>query len=168
MKVFLPILFSLLNLALVGCYSQFTSARQQQDITNLPKTFNVLEKLQVRDYRNQDWCKNIAYKGGNFSNNNKQSTCNLFTGQAKEFDSQSDRDFQAVNGAITNANIQIHYMSAEYDRTGKLTQAEFNLVQCSCAYVYSPAYKQLPPSQPKEVEYTVINQDWYFVMSDWN
>jgi hypothetical protein len=168
MKVFLPILFSLFNLALVGCDSQFTLARQQRDIANLPQTFNILEKLQVRDYRNQDWCKNIAYKGGKFSNNNGRSTCNLFEGHAKEFDSQSDHDFQAVDRAITNANIKIYYMSAEYDRTGKLTQAEYTLAQCPCTYVYSPAYKQLPPNQGKEMEYTAINQDWYFEITDWN
>jgi hypothetical protein len=165
MKAKLLLLSSLL---LAGCNPEVTIEIQRRDVTNLPKAFSILEQLQVQAYRNQDWCKNIFYKGGKYSNNNEATTCNLFDGKAKAFDSQTERDFKAVEGTINSTNVRLHYFSAEYEKAGKLIQADFDLAQCPCSYTYSPNYTKLPEDIPNEMEYSAVNKDWYFVKRDWN
>jgi hypothetical protein len=158
----------LLSMLLAGCNSKITPQQQKLDIANLPKAFSVLEQLQVHDYRNQDWCKNIAYKYGKFSKTTHPSTCNLFEGTPKSFDSQADRDFKSVAQTIASTGVNLDYLSIEYGKTRKLTKAEFNVTGCGCSYVYSPSYEKLPTNLGREIQYTALSQDWYFVLSDWN
>jgi hypothetical protein len=164
MKAKLLLLSSLL---LVGCSLGITKERQKQDATNLPKAFSILEQLQVQAYRNQDWCKNIFYKGGKFSNNNEATTCNLFDGKAKPF-AQAQGDFKIVESAIASTGLELHYFSADYGKGGKLIRADFDLAECPCTYTYSPNYSKLPEDIPREMEYSAVNKDWYFVKRDWN
>ncbi|HEY9695867.1 MAG TPA: hypothetical protein V6D10_01150 [Trichocoleus sp.] len=42
--------------------SVFSSRNQQ--VQNLETAFAMIEQYHVTDYRNQDWCRNIAYAGG--------------------------------------------------------------------------------------------------------
>jgi putative NIF3 family GTP cyclohydrolase 1 type 2 len=148
-----------------GCATSTSQAQQQQETDSLVKTFKTLETLQVQEYRNQDWCKNIAYHHGKFSNT-KISTCNLFKGNPKAFDEQASQDFQAVAEAVSRTHVSLYLISdMKYDQQGHLRQAEFHLIDCSCYYVYSPRYK-LPPDIPAERLHTIINQDWYFVQQD--
>jgi hypothetical protein len=103
MKAKLLLLSSLL---LVGCSTEITVERQNRDVANLPKAFSILEQLQVQAYRNQDWCKNIFYRAGKFSNN-QAATCNLFDGKAKAL-AQAQRDFKAVETAIASTGLKLH------------------------------------------------------------
>lgn len=118
-------------------------------------------------YRNQDWCQNIAYQYGKFSNT-ERSTCNLFQGKPKAFDVRASNDFKTVAEAASSTGVPLYLiLDLKYSKQGKLNQAKFHLTNCSCYYVYSPNYHKLPEDIPNERRYTIINQDWYFVQQDW-
>jgi hypothetical protein len=157
---------AVLNILLVSCGIP-NSAQHQRDVANLPKVFSTLQSLKVKAYRNQDWCKNVAYQRGNFSNNLKASTCNLFDGIPIGMDDKSRQDFQTISSAMATTGVNIHFLSAKYDRSDRLIGAEFNLsTPCRCSYVYQPKFDRLPESMKGEMEYTAINSDWYFVWQD--
>jgi hypothetical protein len=157
----------LLNFLLISC-GRPGAADHQRDVANLPKIFSVLKTLKVKAYRNQDWCQNISYKGGNFSSNLEASTCNLFEDKPVSMNDRAKQDFQAVSNAMATTGVSIHYLSAKYDSSDRLIEAEFNLSTiCRCSYVYQPQYT-LPNNMGGEMEFTAINPDWYFVWEDWN
>jgi hypothetical protein len=162
------LLFALLSFSLMSCGIPSTSD-QQRDAASLPKVFDTLQTLKVEAYRNQDWCKNVAYQRGKFSGNLKSTTCNLFDGTPQPMDSQATQDFQAIARSMATTGVSIHFLSAQYDSSNHLTGAEFHLATlCRCSYVYSPQYNHLPENMTGEMEFTAINSDWYFVWADWN
>lgn len=162
------LLFTIINILLVGCGVPGVG-QHQRDVANLPKVFSSLQALKVKDYRNQDWCKNIAYKRGAFSNNIMSTTCNLFDGKPIAMDEQAKQDFQTISDAMSTTGVGIHYLSASYDSADRLVGATFNLSTiCRCSYVYHPRYDRLPENMQGEMEFTAINPDWYFVWEDWN
>jgi hypothetical protein len=159
---------AILNILLFGCGVPGTG-EHQRDIAKLPQVFSALQALKVKNYRNQDWCKNIAYKRGNFSGNLTSTTCNLFDGKPISMDERAKQDFQTISNAMATTGVGIHYLSASYDSTDRLVGATFNLSTiCRCSYVYRPRYGRLPKNMQGEMEYTAINPDWYFVWEDWN
>jgi hypothetical protein len=166
--IFRYLQFAILNILLVSCGVPGAS-QHQRDVANLPKVFSALQTLKVKDYRNQDWCKNIAYKRGNFSNNLTATTCNLFDGKPVAMDDPAKQDFQTIADAMATTGVGIHYLSANYDAAGRLVGANFNLsTMCRCSYVYHPNYDRLPENMQGEMEHTAINSDWYFTWEDWN
>jgi hypothetical protein len=166
--IFRYLQFAILNILLVGCGIPGAS-EHQRDVANLPKVFSALQVLKVKDYRNQDWCKNIAYKRGGFSSNLTSTTCNLFDGKPIAMDERAKQDFQTIATAMATTGVGIDRLSANYDSADRLVGATFNLSTiCRCSYVYRPSYKRLPENMQGEMEYTAINPDWYFVWEDWN
>jgi hypothetical protein len=159
---------TLLNILLVSCGIP-NSVQHQRDVKNLPKVFSTLQTLKVKAYRNQDWCKNIAYQRGLFSSNIETSACNLFDGKSIAMDDRAKQDFQTISNAMATTGVNIHFLSAKYDRSNRLIGATFNLsTPCRCSYIYEPGYTQLPENFKGELEYTAINSDWYFLWEDWN
>jgi hypothetical protein len=151
----------LLNILLVSC-SIPNAVQHQRDVANLPKVFSTLQNLQVKAYRNQDWCKNIAYKRGGFSSNLKASTCNLFDERPIAMDDRAQQDFQTIASSMATTGVNIHFLSAQYDRSDRLIEARFSLSRCYCSYVYYPRYPPLHNIEGK-MESTAINSDWFFV-----
>jgi hypothetical protein len=140
---------------LIARCSEPNQFSKRRDVANLPTIFHQLEKLKITAYRNQDWCKNIAYQRGKFSNNLRSTTCNLFEGQPQTMDPRAEQDFQEISLRLTAIGASIRYLSAKYDTL------------CRCSYIYQPGYT-LPPNMGGEMEYTAINSNWYFVWEDWN
>ena len=161
------LLIILVGFSVTGCYANVPLIRQI-DVTNLSKVFGPLEVLKVEDYRNQDWCKNIAYQRGKFSENLESTTCNLFEGQPKPMDDRARQDFQVIARSVAATGVNIDFLSAQYSPAHRLIRADFQLSGfCRCSYVYSPRY-HLPQDLKGEMEFTAINADWYFVWEDWN
>jgi hypothetical protein len=160
--------FAILNMLLVGCGVP-GAGEHQRDVANLPQVFSALQALKVKNYRNQDWCKNIAYNRGGFSSNLTRTTCNLFDGKPIAMDERAKQDFQTIATAMAKTGVGIDRLSANYDSADRLVGATFNLSTiCRCSYVYHPSYQRLPENMQGEMEYTAINPDWYFVWEDWN
>lgn len=163
--------FAVAAIALTSCSHQPSHRQMQRDTHNLTRAFAALENHQVVAYRNQDWCKNIVYKRGRFSDQPHQSTCNLFPKEPQIFDAQAVKDFDEVATAIANTQVDLHYITGlDYDAEGTLTQAQFHLATSFSrySYVYAPNYQALPPNFENEIEHTAINEDWYAVREDWN
>lgn len=166
--IFRHLQFVILTILLVGCGVPDPN-RHQRDVASLPQVFSALQALKVKNYRNQDWCKNIEYHRGAFSGNLKSTTCNLLDGKPVAMDDRAEQDFQAIATAMATTGVGIHYLSANYDSADRLVGATFNLSTiCRCSYVYRPRYKRIPENMQGEIEYTAINPDWYFVWEDWN
>lgn len=162
-------LFVLVGFVLFSCQQSPAQqqAQRQRNVDRLSQSFSALEQLQVQAYRNQDWCKNIFYRRGKFSNNIDRSTCNLFAGTPQPFDAQAQQDFATIEQAIAATGVKLLYISTlKYTANRSLSGADFTL-EGGSEYVYEPAYT-LPENIPNEREYTAVNSDWYFVSSDWN
>lgn len=164
------LLWLLVGLILFSCRPDPAQVRSQgqRDVDRLSASFSTLEQLQVKFYRNQDWCKNISYPRGSFSDNLESSTCNLFSGKPQPFDGQAQQDFEQVASAIAATNVKLLYiLDIKYAADRTLIGAEFTLPS-GHEYVFAPAYKVLPESLPNEREYSPINENWYFIRNDWN
>jgi len=163
--------FAVVAIALTSCSQQPSHRQMQRETHNLTRAFATLETHQVTAYRNQDWCKNIVYKRGKFSDQPHRSTCNLFPEDLQIFDAQAIKDFDEVATAVDHTQVDLHYITRlDYDAEGALAQAQFHLATpfSRYSYVYAPNYQALPPNIANEIEHTTINEDWYAVWEDWN
>ena len=98
--IFNLIQLAVLNILLVSCGIP-NPAQRQRDVANLPKVFSTLQTLKVKNYRNENSCKNIAYQRGLFSSN-LESTCNLFHGVPIAMDDRAKQDFQTISSTGGN------------------------------------------------------------------
>jgi hypothetical protein len=170
-KFSLIFIFIILIIIFTSSSCDISTGDKLQRVKELESIFPILAKYKVQAYRNQDWCKNIYYGKGKFSNNNKQSTCNLFTGQAEEFNEQANIDFQIIGKALRTINLNILYFDIKYDENNNIKYAEFNIDCLKCSrdsFVYSFNYTNLPENQGKELQYLKINNNWYYLTEDWN
>ena len=152
-------------------WSQPDQDRMTRDVASLHKVLPTLEQLQVEEFRNQDWCRNLAYSGGRFSNT-LQTTCNLFDGSPVDFTSKANADFARIADALNSSGVWIHLVwQVQYDAAGRATYAEFDLNPAPWdshrwSYVYDPG-GPLPADMVNEESYTRIDSDWYFHWEDW-
>lgn len=160
-----PLLIGLLlTVSLTACAG---SRDPQADVERLTSTLPVLQQLKVENYRNQDWCKNIAYPQGKFSNNRQSPTCNLSNETFQPFTEPANQAFGQVASAIQQTQVPLYAVAIDYGSDGSIRRARFSLTQPG-GYVYEPGYKTLPESLPDELEYQPVNQDWYRYWQDWN
>lgn len=136
----------------------------------LERVLPLLDELGVQEYRNQDWCRTLDYRGGAFSTNLESSTCNLFEETPVEFTEQGDRDFNAVRAALAGTGVRIRMVSRLPAIDEWKARTEFNAIGGdfdSWYYVYESGYV---PHETIEGEWvpTWIDADWFFVWMDWN
>ncbi|MBK7994688.1 MAG: hypothetical protein IPK14_15290 [Blastocatellia bacterium] len=139
-----------------------------QKIKDLEQLFNLIEKYQVKDFRNQDWCKNINYIKGKYAKTSKESTCILFEGETKEFNKEAEEDFNLIARELEKTKADVLFFSIKLENN-KIATAEFNINCgfCRPSYVYEPNYK-LPENMGQEMIFSRIDNNWYLVEEDWN
>jgi hypothetical protein len=146
-------------------------ARMSRDTASLRDVIRVLEQMQVQQFRNQDWCRNITYAGGSFSNS-LEDTCNVFGAQPHDFTPEANAALARVADALNASGVWVYFvLQVEYDDAGRLTHAEFDLAEAPWrfdrwSYVYAPG-EPLPPDMPNDEIYTRIDSDWYYHWGDW-
>ena len=156
--------------SLVSFGSSIFSSRLR-DVHNLAHTLSLIEQSDMQAFRNQGWCKNIAYSRGRFSSNTQSATCNLFAGTPQPFDAQARADFDAIAHRLAATGVRVTWLISTFDASGRLQSVEFEIDCILCqrmAYVYAPGYGTLPDTIPEEVWFTAINDDWYLREEDWN
>jgi hypothetical protein len=151
-------------------WTQPDQNRMTRDVASLRQVLPALAELRLADYRNQDWCRSIAYSGGRFSNT-QESTCNLFDGATAEFTIQADADFARVADALDRSGVWVYWVSIQYDEHGRIVYAEFDLVPppwifVYWSYVFDPG-APLPEDTANDQWFTRIDSDWYFRLMDW-
>lgn len=160
----LPLLTGLLlAVGLTACGARDPEA----DTDRLSRILPLLQQFRVEAYRNQDWCKNIAYRQGKFSNNRESNTCNRFDGTPQPFTDQAGQTFDQIATALEQTRVPLYAIQVKYAPDGTIRQVEFRLAN-SGGYLYHPGYKFLPTSLANELEYKAVNQDWYRYWQDWN
>ncbi|MEW6734273.1 MAG: hypothetical protein AB1489_23305 [Acidobacteriota bacterium] len=168
-QLLLLLLIVIVMTGMVSCRSLFEN--RDRDVRNLEKIFATIKQYQAQAYRNQDWCKNLYYLRGKFSNNNEASTCNLFPGPAQAFDNQATSDFASLAKQLASTGVQILFFEVKFDDQGEIKNAQFQLDCSFCSrprYVYEPHYGNLPEDMRNEIWHTKINENWYLVEEDWN
>jgi rubredoxin len=162
--------FCVLSWWLTGWFV-FGVRNASHDVSRLEKTFPVVQSLRVATFRDQDWCRNLDYSKGKYSNVLEEfNTCNLFPGKAQAFDDQASEDFSRVRQALSSSGVPIRSINANYRETGELQSAEFHIdcLWCRRWYIYNPAYGVLPKPPSADTKYTRINDNWYLADEDWN
>ncbi len=138
-------------------------------VGQLEKLLPGLEQTQTNAYRNQSWCKNIAYSYGNFSDTEFPSTCNLFEGEANPFDETAKAAFNDLRRTLLLTGVNINFLNVYVE--GETTWlADFSLGCWLCSrtrYVYEPGYV-LQEDIPNEMSFNAVNENWYVVNEDWN
>jgi hypothetical protein len=138
-------------------------------IAHLEQTLPWIEDQRLSAYRNQSWCKTIAYQAGAFSETKQPKTCNLFDGESLPFSSQARADFQALRQKLRVTGARVAFINAYYS-SDSLQSVEFNLNCLWCPrtrYVFEPNYA-LPEDLGGEIWYQPVNQDWYQMSEEWN
>lgn len=141
-----------------------------RNVQSIEQSFALLEQYHVYAYRNQNWCKNMYYDRGAFSDNTA-STCNLFMPTPQPFDVQATTDFDKIAQALSHTSVNIITANVAFNSLGKVQDAQFTVhcYLCTCIfcespkYIFMPQYENLPEGDPSEMWYTKINQDWYMV-----
>jgi hypothetical protein len=149
----------------------------------IPKTFAVqqlervlpqLEQLQLEAYRNQSWCKNIAYSYGKFSESRHPTTCDLFDGIPQPFDDRATGDFQTLRQTFLFTGVRIRFVNLYYenetveDKRVRLAAFHLECFWCSrTRYVYEPYYV-LQQDMGFEMWFDAVNETWYEFNEDWN
>lgn len=149
--------------------SVFSSRNQQ--VQNLETAFAMIEQYHVTDYRNQDWCRNIAYAGGQFSDTTHPPTCNLFEGPAPSFTPAATAVFNSITQVLRQSGVRIMFFDADFNAAGRIRSARFDIDCFLCGrlgYQYQPNYGVVPEDIPDEMWFTPINHNWYKVKEDWN
>jgi hypothetical protein len=138
-------------------------------VGQLERVLPSLEQLRLEAYRNQGWCKNIAYDYGKFSETSHPTTCNLFDGTAQPFDEQARRDFQTLKQRFLFTGVHIRFVNVYYDgETIRLAEFHLECFWCSrTRYVYEPNHV-LQEDFGSEMWFDAINETWYQVNEDWN
>lgn len=138
-------------------------------IVQLEKLLPRLGQEQTTAYRNQSWCKNIAYSYGKFSDTDSPSTCNLFEGEAEPFDKTAKATFNDLRQTLLLTGVNINFLNV-YFEDEKIRMADFSLGCWFCSrtrYVYEPGYV-LQEDFGDEMWFDAINKNWYMVNEDWN
>jgi hypothetical protein len=162
----------LIAVLLISCNSKPSPSQQVGDVAKLPSSFPVIERLQLVAY-GTDAQEIFHYRRGGLSKSGSSRT--YFDAETRTqksfppFDAQAQADLTALEDAIAKTGVRITGISGlKYDSEGKIVFAEFHLSDfVRFHYVYSPNYKPLPTSN-RDSKYTRINDDWYFVVEDWN
>ncbi len=125
------------------------------------RVFPAMEQLRVTDYRSQDWCRNIVYTRGAFSETTHPTTCNLFDDTPRDFDTDAQRDFDAFAEELRQAGVAIDWLDAEYGSGGTLVRASFESATIGGyrGYLYEPGYAL--PGDDYKIRYLPIDHDWY-------
>ncbi|HLY12910.1 MAG TPA: hypothetical protein VKR24_01065 [Candidatus Limnocylindrales bacterium] len=139
----------------------------------LEGVFPTLEQLKVAGFRNQDWCQFIDYPRGSFTNIlDPDSTCNLFDGRPQSFDGTASADFQHVKEALDNSGVGLFMVwNIEYDTNGQITTAEFEVTAGDFdrfSYLYDRDNTISKEPNPDTIVTDRINDDWWFMSTDWN
>ncbi|MCA9796161.1 MAG: hypothetical protein KC910_30345 [Candidatus Eremiobacteraeota bacterium] len=156
-------LFVTLLLSLAGCAP---NANHAQRIKHLEGLFPQLSSLQVTAYRNQDWCRNLAYQRGNFSQSTHPSTCNLFEGKVGPFDPKAQADFESIASALGGDRPRVLWLNIDYQE-GKIRTAEFALDTSTTreSYLYT---HDTPEDLDGEIMHKPLGGHWYLRLEDWN
>lgn len=166
MKNFLKLILVFSLLIQLSC--NHYKSNVEQKVKNLEQLFVLIEKYQIKNFRNQDWCKNINYIKGKYSKTSNPSTCILFEGEAKEFNKESEEDFNLIAKELEKTKTDVLFFSIKFE-DNKIITAEFNIDCgfCRPSYIYQPNYK-LPENMGKEMIFSKIDNNWYLVEEDWN
>jgi hypothetical protein len=142
----------------------------RRDVSTLRQVLPVLAELQVTEFRDQDWCRNLAYGQGRFSSNNEQVTCNLFNGTGEPFDADADADFKVIADALRATGLTVIIVDSGYDHDGRVESAVFELQSPGLTgywrYIYRPG-ERVTDDEYSETRTTPIDADWYFQWEDW-
>jgi hypothetical protein len=155
--------------ALLACQSGVDPRPHANEIArSLQVSLPTLRDLRVTAWRSQDWCRNIAYERGAFSETDSPTTCDLFGERPDLFDDQAERDFGKVSAAMDATGYEVWYVNTSVGADGQVTQATFVLPCPRCevlGFVYEPGYV-LEESYPPELRITAVDADWWYWEED--
>lgn len=155
-------------LVLNSAFSFFPS--DVDKVRNLQVVFPIIEKYEVKYYKNESGCKKIEYMRGRFSND-RNSRCNWYDGRGPSFDKQAERDFEVLAKALATSGLNVRWLDeVQFDSSSKIRYGHFYLscFLCKKRYVYSPNPAELPGEVPGELWVKRINYDWYTIDESWN
>ena len=96
---------------LLGCRGPDYSRKEAQAFSSV---VHEVAAMRVTAYRNQDWCKNLQYERGTFSETDFPTTCNIFTAIPVPFDDQAKSDFEWVRSILSANGVAPTYFELDY------------------------------------------------------
>jgi len=130
--------------------------------SDLELSFPVLARLGVTAYRDQDWCKVLAYARGSFSETTEHSTCDLFQGRPSKFDPQAQADFEQVRATLIETGISPSYVTVEY-LDGAVLTAVFEVGCGGCdvgRYIYEAGRVAASPELGPGSSQVILAPHW--------
>jgi hypothetical protein len=150
-----------------GCNQDRATAPSAEDIASLGSILPILASEKLETFRNLDWCRVLRYGPGAFAESESPSTCVTFDStETRQFDSAAAQDFDRFAGAFEEAGVPLTYVGAEFDGSGHLTHAAFEIACQGCASgVYFFTAPGLPNSVP-EGYFVQVTPEWRWAPDD--
>lgn len=137
-------------------------------VSQLEQTLHFLQQQGLTSYRNQSWCKHLAYARGKFSETPQASTCNLFEGEAQAFSPEAEASFASIRQRLRASGLRVAFIISALREDDLMYEFHLNCWVCArTRLVYAPGYT-LPEDTKGEIWYQPINRNWYQVNEDWN
>jgi hypothetical protein len=132
-------------------------------VRRLEAALPVLSVLHVTEFRDQDWCVNLAYARGAYSRTTSHSTCDLFPGAALDFDGQASSDLQLLRDAFHKAGVKPIYGEVVWAPDGTVTSAYFEVECVGCAtgrYIFDSAGAQISEEPGEGTTEIRVSDNW--------
>jgi hypothetical protein len=132
-------------------------------VRRLETTFPVLSSLHVTEFRDQDWCVNLAYSRGSYSKTNSHSTCDLFPAAPFEFDEVATNDLKELRDAFHTAGVEPIFGEIDWSSDGRIKSAYFEIGCAGCSiarYIYNASGVQIGDSPGAGTVETRVSDNW--------
>jgi len=165
----------LANLALVGLvlatvFAFPESYYRLRDVRKLERVLPVLVQYKVQVFQKFSEYHTLYYTRGQFCSREDED-CIINLGQAQPFDEHAERDFAAIEAALSDAGIGVDSIEAHFSTSGDVLYAEFGLTCMLCGsdrYAYSPNGAYLPDEVPNNLWHPRVNEVWYLIQESWH
>ncbi len=156
---------ALLIVACVGDASPPPPDRMAAEVTRLGQVIPIVNELQVTDFEDSPYCRNLAYVRGTFGDLAQDGCARDGTIQ---FDTNGLADHARLAQAISATNVPTDRIrAATFTPEGDLETAWFVLEGSSVLdfweYLYDPVGAVPKQDVPDQIDFTPVAEDWWFV-----
>jgi hypothetical protein len=171
-RILLAVPFAIVGLAIVRYTPAPDSGAMTRDVQRLAQVVAVVDEVGLTNYRDEDGCQSIAYRGGEYISDLTGTMCEFTPNDGSLFTDGASADVERVRRSLADTGVGVigmYVMDAyEPDAGGNNRQIVFDLAERTpdaWSYVYEPGHSSWTDSPAGIVE---IDANWFFVAREPN
>jgi hypothetical protein len=170
--ILLAVTIAIVGLAIVRYTPIPDSGAMARDVQRLAGVVRVVDEIGLTNYRDEDGCQTIAYRGGEYITDLTGMKCDYIPDDGSLFTDAARTDFERVRRSLADTGVGVigmYVMDAyEPDAGGNNRQIVFDLVErtpAAWSYVYEPGHGASTDAPAGFVE---VDANWFFVAREPN